>query len=605
MLGLIITDLEAQKLKYNDIFPILNSKRWDQGIPQLRQYMSDPKHAEEPNPNLQLGLYFEDQVKELDLIQDSTAILKAADSAVIYFNKAKTLITEKELKKNDDYYQTFYRRDLRTGEFGIKISDVQLDLEKKLQSLGTIVDHGRDIYKNLYTASAANNFAYQAYSSMTKRFDDVNDLYLMADDGLKDTLVMMADKEAMLKDAFGEVRDAVSKIGKKGYSPELEFEIIENFGKDGLTEVDFFQNDVVAWEYGEWAYDVNTHIEENVGTLKEELIVFNDKLKAEGELLKGLEITPFENITHEVESSIAERLKSMDENPLPLKMFTVLIKKNEYDFITKPSLNPRMGDEDDVDYQLMMTDSLVSILHEIEIDVDLLHDEYIAKEKKKYGNFVEAYGGEFGLIKFRQQYEAFLEKSKTRWDEKNQLYTNRAKWGVSEDGVDSIYLLPNTDSSYHFNQTEGFYSIATIKDDSANTFVVGIDFKTGEGKGFMAMVSNARKIVWKESFDMAKFKYDSSQNIAAKFIPSQESRKSAYLYATNSEGKENLVVVSGDVVGQIAWANELAVKNEPIVVKFNDLVKETVLYMKTEDDMENMSDGEVGYYVIDRSGKVR
>ncbi|MFY0628397.1 MAG: hypothetical protein JXR07_19025 [Reichenbachiella sp.] len=605
MVLLITSNLEAQKIKYKDLFPILNAKSWEEGIPKLKLFLADPKNSDNANGNLQMGLFFEDMVKKLDLISDSTQILKMADSAVIYLTKSKTLITEKELKKNDEFYQAFYRRDLRTGEFGIKISDVQLDIEKKLQSLGTIAKQGPDIYANLYTASAANDFAFAAYTGMTKRFDNISELYLIADKGLIDTLQMMADKELILKEAFDDVRNAVSKIGKKGYSPELEFQPIEKFGEDGLSEIDFFQNDVMAWEYGEWAYEIQNYIKDHIGSLKEDVIAFNSKLKAENELLKGLEITPFEDLTKDVEPTIVERLKGLDENPFPVKLFTVLIKKNEYDFITKPSLNPRMGDEDDVDYQLMMTDSLVSILDEIEKDVDLLHDEYLASSKKKYGSLVDAYGGEFGLIKFRQQYEAFLEKARSKWNEKNEYFTLKAQWGVSEDGVDSIYLNTNIDSMYHVDNKSDYFSVATMKDDSSNTYVIGMDFKAGENKGFMAMISNSRRIVWKENFEITKFKFDSTQYLTGLFLPSQKERKSAYLYSSKEVEVENLVVVSAKNVGEIAWTNELAVSNSPVEVKFNDLVKETVLYMKTEEEMENMSDGEVAYYVIDRSGKVR
>ncbi len=608
--GLLLATLwhpaDAQKLKYKDIFPLLNAKSWDEGIPQLQTFLSDPKNADHANGMLQMGLYFEDQVNDLDLIADSTAIMKAADSAVFYLAKAKDLITDKELKKNDDYYQSFFRRDLRTGDFGIKLSDVHLDIEKKLQSLRTISEHGKDIFKNLYKTSSLNDFSYKAYSGFTKRYASIQEFYLMAEEGQMDTLQLMMDNEDVLKDAFQDVRRAVSQIGKKGYSPELEFQPIEVYGKDGLTGVDFFQNDVLAWEYGEWAFQVYSEIKEHIGSLKEDLVAFDKQLKAENELLKGLEITPFENITHEIEYSIEDRLKSLEENPLPLTLFTILIKKNEYDFITKSSLNPRIGDEDDVDYQLAITDSLVHIIGEIEKDVALLQDDYITDGKRKYSNLIDGeYGGDFGLIKFRQGYEAFLSKSRDKWLEKNAYFTAKSQWGVSTDGMDSVYLTPNLDSTYALNKSD-YFTVATMKDEESNTYVIGVDFKAG-GKGFMAMVSNARVIQWKESFELGDFSFnDSTQLISGKFVPAQSGNVCAYLYSSAQVGdKGNFVIANAENVGQIAWSNPLAVKNEPVDVKFNELVKETVLYMITEEDMENMVAGDVAYYVIDRSGKIR
>ena len=605
LVATLLHSVSAQKLKYKDIFPLLNAKNYEQGIPQVQQFLNDPKNADHANGILQMGLYFEDQVNELNLIADSTAILKAADSAVYYLAKAKELITDKELKKNDDYYQAFFRRDLRTGDFGIKLSDVQLDIEKKLQSLRTISEHGQDIFKNLYSSSAANDYSFKAYSGFTQRYPTIQEFYLMADDGQLDTLQAMIDKEDFLKDAFDDVRRAVSKIGKKGYSPELDFEPIETYGKDGLTQVDFFQNDVVAWEYGEWAFNVKSEITEHIGSLKQDLVDFDKKLKAENELLKGLEITPFESITHEIDFAIEDRLLTLEEDPLPLTLFTILIKKNEYDFITKSSLNPRIGDEDDVDYQLAITDSLVHILGEIEKDVALLQDDYVTDGKRKYAALVDEYNGDFGIIKFRQQYEAFLEKARGKWNEKNALYTARSKWGVNLDQTDSIFLTPELDSTYTYNKSD-YLTVATMRDDSANTYVIGLDFKNGN-KGFMAMVSNSRNIVWKENFEIGDFAYnDDLSTIIGKFVPAQEGKVCGYIYAnTDVGGKGNFVIANADVVGQIAWSNPLAVKNQPVDVKFNELVKETVLYMITEEDMENMVAGDIAYYVIDRSGKIR
>jgi len=53
----------------------------------------------------------------------------------LFYDKAFKGITEKELRKNDEYYEAYLRRDLRTGKFVIKLSDVQLDIDNKVHFL--------------------------------------------------------------------------------------------------------------------------------------------------------------------------------------------------------------------------------------------------------------------------------------------------------------------------------------------------------------------------------------------------------------------------------------------------------------------------------------
>jgi len=592
----------GQKLKYKDIFSVVDAKNYDEGLSKLNTFLNDPK-------NSQMGLYYEGIVDKLHLINDSTFVLKAADSAFFFLTKAKDLINEKELKKNDDYYQSYYRRDLRTGDFGIKLSDVHLDIEKKLKNMEAIQKYGKGIFSNLYSVHSCNSYLFGAYQSLFRQYKSYNDLLLMVTSAQIDTLNEMADKENIMKDAFSDMRRAVGKIGKKGYSPELSFSAIETYGVDGLSEVDVFSNDVNAWEYGEWAYKTSKEIKESISELKSQLEAFNQKLKDENEKLKGLETIEFESLTHEIDPYIVEKLAELDSDPLPVVLYTILIKKNEYDFMTNPERNSMIGEKDNVDFQVMFTDSLVSVLGELEKDVSKLEEEYVLDGKKKYTDFLNnGYGGDFGVLKFRKAYEEFLTNSKQNWIYENREYLERSKWGISEDESDTLYLNIQVDSLYKNNVTGNNYSVATYKDDDHNTFVVGIDM-VDQTKGFMAMVSNARKIVWKETFKLGGFKFNrSTELVSGKFIPSQEGKLTAYIYVITPEGQKkatNLVVINADQVGQISWVNEITAKIEPVEAKFNELVKETVLYMMTEEEMDQAGPNDKPYYVIDRSGKVR
>ena len=126
LFGLAEISFAQKKVKYKDLFPLLSAQKFEDAEPFLRSVVAnDPDH---PNANFQMGLLFENKSKQADILKETELFVEKADSAIIYYSKSKLLITEKELKKRDEYYQAFNRRDRRTGKFGINLSDVHLDI---------------------------------------------------------------------------------------------------------------------------------------------------------------------------------------------------------------------------------------------------------------------------------------------------------------------------------------------------------------------------------------------------------------------------------------------------------------------------------------------
>ena len=123
----------AQKIKYKDLFILLNAKTFRQPEPFLREFIAqEPNH---PNANFNFALFYQDILKSKDILKETDDYLAYSDSAALYFRKASDLMTEKEVKRNDEYYQDYYRRDLRTGKYGVKLADVLFDIEKKIEQL--------------------------------------------------------------------------------------------------------------------------------------------------------------------------------------------------------------------------------------------------------------------------------------------------------------------------------------------------------------------------------------------------------------------------------------------------------------------------------------
>ena len=95
---LLILFNPAYGQKYKDIFPILNEKNYQEGEPMLRKFMADSKNDDLPNVNLQMALLLETIAEILNIISDSTKLIRYCDSINRFYTNAKLYISEKELK---------------------------------------------------------------------------------------------------------------------------------------------------------------------------------------------------------------------------------------------------------------------------------------------------------------------------------------------------------------------------------------------------------------------------------------------------------------------------------------------------------------------------
>ncbi|MDZ7645872.1 MAG: hypothetical protein U5K54_01125 [Cytophagales bacterium] len=100
--------------------------------PFLKRYLKE--NDDNASAYLYMGIIYQEKSLQNDLLKQTEALILNLDSAIYFYEKAHPMITEKEIK-NDENYQMYTRRDLRMGEFGIKQSDVQLDLETRTKAL--------------------------------------------------------------------------------------------------------------------------------------------------------------------------------------------------------------------------------------------------------------------------------------------------------------------------------------------------------------------------------------------------------------------------------------------------------------------------------------
>ena len=122
-----------------------------------------------------MGITFQEKAVGEDVLKQTELIVAHCDSAVIFYNKAASIVTEKELRKNDEYYQLFSRRDPRTGEFGVKISDVKLQLETRIKTVKERKDQVKELKRLFLKVEALNAKSVSTYKGIQAKYESTNE----------------------------------------------------------------------------------------------------------------------------------------------------------------------------------------------------------------------------------------------------------------------------------------------------------------------------------------------------------------------------------------------------------------------------------------------
>lgn len=116
----------AQTVKYDDLFVLLTAKKYDVAEPFLKKYVNQTQNN--ANAYLYLGIIYQEKGRNAE---DPLEEMSYLDSALFYYNMTNNYLTVSHLKANEKYYSMYSRRDLRTGEFGIKYEDIRLDIDTR------------------------------------------------------------------------------------------------------------------------------------------------------------------------------------------------------------------------------------------------------------------------------------------------------------------------------------------------------------------------------------------------------------------------------------------------------------------------------------------
>ena len=426
----------GQKIKYKDLFVLLDSKQYKDAEPFLRKYLKE--NDDNPNAYLFMGFIMQEKCMKADVLKEADIVASNADSAVIFLDKAKLGITEKEIKRNDEFYQAYSRRDQRTGEFGIKISDIQLDIEKRTGELKTRKEKVKMLrsqfvaWERLYQSGSAAFKALQESAPGEKEFllqsDDKSIERLKNIQGIYDSCTLM----------FNAYKTTLASLGKTNYNQNFNAKKIEKFKEDGQGLPDFYADDLKVWNFGEWCSRELNEIQNEVQPFREKLVSYDveinklfDKVRKDSSSVSK-EIGPVEQ---KIKVNPVARFEAA---PMPLLLFHM--KLEELKFASGHIDNKKQRDSASLAVRLHAIEGELRTLKSLDSIAGILVAKDIEKETANYQHFVtNAYGSTKVLKSLITSTKEFSEHEKHRREDIVAHLSNSLNWLVI-DAKDSVAL---------------------------------------------------------------------------------------------------------------------------------------------------------------------
>lgn len=549
LLGILLVGFgsHAQKVKYKDLYVLLRARNYEDASGFLVSFLGEePDH---PNANYQMGLMLEYKLQELDLLKQTEAIIQRADSAVLYFNKSHSLIDDKEVKKHDDdYYELFKRRNLRSGKFEVILSDVQLDIEKRVESLNNLKKEVNGVKGRFDKATEFYHSCQQNYSDLKERYSDELTLALGATDN---TLIILQNITTSYDSAIFNLKAYVS--ARKAFEAENYVDIvfvsnqIEDFSDTPKKEPDFYSRKIGLYNFATWSINQQSQVKSKAEFLSN-LMKFDESLDKMSEDIVKDSVDLSSQIFGMITSPVLKELKLVDYDSWLMSFFQYKIGQLNLKSAWM-GWYTAVADTLDVGAKLEYVKKIRSQYEGVVKLEKGLGEPDEALLTKRYHTFTDArLGGIEGVKNYITKQKGIVVEEENALNSLDSLLLERDKWAQWKQ--DSISVTPGKIDAYNY----------TIYSDSLTNpreVAIGGIHQGDSRQFFFGKVPSSRILDTLYFADVPKL-LNSDQAESLHVEPLKLTNGQYLLTYTLAEdsGKKNAVLLLAGVEQGIAWVKE-------------------------------------------------
>ncbi|HEU5289716.1 MAG TPA: hypothetical protein VFU05_03675 [Cyclobacteriaceae bacterium] len=582
LLLLLSTTAFAQKVKYKDIFPLLSSNQYEQAESFLKNYLKE--NTDNPNAYLYMGLIYKEKSEKDDILLKAATCIQHMDSAILFFDNALKGIDEKEVRKNKEYYVIYNKRDLRTGEFGVKLSDVKFDLEKKISGLRERIDKVKMVKHYFTTSESLYKRSFDLFALIQKSFPGERELYLRADEAMIKNLTELSVRFDSCTKMFENYKGSLGNIEKPGYNQTWNLTEIADFKTDGTTSTNFYKDDVKVWDYKKFASKALNIIEKEVKPTQDNLVKYDIEINKLRQKLETDSVSVKSDLTKLIEGMLDSQLKKFDPDPLPIDVFALKISDLEYKSTLVENKSARKTD--DVQVLLKAAQQEVKYLNKLDSVASKLSNRNLDEDIINYQQFVTSTFTKGDILKsYIRSLKDFSGREKTVKERELAFRSEAMKWLVN--GSDSIPL---------FNEPARakYWPLVVLQDK----YTAGLVFSDSvSGQGYFYSITPSRKPDVKVTFpiDKATMKERRSQGVKA-FVTSDPAGQVFFIVIYMERmvnGKHPATIAKIYKTDGLSWSHSFGF----------DIVPQELVYIPDTGELVIKSAGET-FVSVDKSGKL-
>ena len=488
LLLFLISAAFGQKVKYKDIYALLSAKQFEQAEPFLEQYLRE--NVDNANAFLFMGNIFQEKASKNDILKQTSLAIANMDSARLYYDKAYKVLDEREVRRNKNYYEAYNRRDLRTGEFGVKLSDIQFDIGKKIEALKERSDKLSMARHFFSLADSTYKRANALFVSIQRKYASKNQLFLRADKTtLQDLSTLSVRFDSCLK-AFDRYKSTLSSLGRTGYNQKITLAEVADFAKDGTESANFYQDEVKLWDYKTFAESSREVIEKEIFPIREHLVSFDMEINKLRRKLDTDSVSVRNDLTRLVDKRLYDQLKKYDDEPLPIFLFA--LKTTDLEYRSTLIEHKPLRDSADLHLQISLLGRELALLSRLDSSAGLLPEEKLMDKSLDYAEFIsDTYSSPSVLKSYIHTMRDFGMREQKEKNDQLKAYEDALKYIV--DGVDSIPLI---------SDAPGKFKPLMIDPEK---FTLGISLKdTTQVQGYFYSITASRKPQLKAYFPLDK-----------------------------------------------------------------------------------------------------
>jgi hypothetical protein len=579
---LITSSVTAQKVKYKEIFPLLNNKQYDLAEPFLKTYMKEV--TDNPNSYLFMGIIYKEKAEKEDILLNTDRCIQLMDSAILFFDKALKTIDEKEIRKNKEYYLNYNRRDLRSGEFEVKLSDIQFDLQKKIEGLRERIDKVKMVKYYFTTSEELYKRSQELFLLIQQTFSNERSLYLRADESTVKYLTSLTAKYDSSSKMFVNYKGSLGNIEKTKYNQNRSVAEIVDFKVDGTTVADFYSDEVKVWDYKKFASNTLHTIEKEVMPIQDHLIKHDIEINKLRQKLETESVSVKSDLTKLDEKTLEAQLKKFDADPLPMDVFALKIADIEYKSTLLENKNSK--DSSNVYLLLSAVQSEVKCLNKLDSVSDKLLKRNLDEDILNYHQFVNNTFTKGDILKsYIRSLKDYSEREKSGKNRELAFRTEALKWLVN--GSDSIPLFNEAPRSK-------FWPLVVLQDK----YTAGLVFSDSvSGQGYFYSITPSRKPDVKVTFpiDKATMKERRQQGVKA-FVTSDPAGQVFFVVIYMERmvnGKHPATIAKIYKSDGLSWSHSFGF----------DIVPEEIVFVSDTGELVIKSSGET-FVSIDKNGKL-